>query len=284
LSNFLLGGSAVLEGVMIFSPYCYAVACRKGEEVVIYKESFPTISPLPQSNFFSRLPFIRGVFAFFISLAMSLRAYLISNKLSSSEDVQKVSIDKPFLLKAFLNLILAFVLFLLLPDLISRLFRSSLILASLFETIVRILFLIFYILLFSLFPSGKRLLQYHGAEHKVINGFEDGAELTPEALQSYPTIHIRCGTTLFALVLLLLFFLYLPFEGLAFPFSLLSKTLLFPLALPIAFELIFLAMQDERFRFLLIPGLLLQRITTKQPDNEQLEVAIAALKEVVGIA
>jgi uncharacterized protein YqhQ len=284
LSNFLLGGSAVLEGVMIFSPYCYAVACRKGEEVVIYKESFPTISPLPQSNFFSRLPFIRGIFAFFISLAMSLRAYLISNKLSSSEDVQKVSIDKPFLLKAFLNLILAFVLFLLLPDLISRLFRSSLILASLFETIVRILFLIFYILLFSLFPSGKRLLQYHGAEHKVINGFEDGAELTPEGLQSYPTIHIRCGTTLFALVLLLLFFLYLPFEGLAFPLSLLCKTLLFPLALPIAFELIFLAMQDERFRFLLIPGLLLQRITTKQPDNEQLEVAIAALKEVVGIA
>jgi uncharacterized protein YqhQ len=284
LSNFLLGGSAVLEGVMIFSPYCYAVACRKGEEVVIYKESFPTISPLPQSNFLSRLPFIRGIFAFFISLAMSLRAYLISNKLSSSKDVQKVSIDKPFLLKAFLNLILAFVLFLLLPDLISRLFRSSLILASLFETIVRILFLIFYILLFSLFPSGKRLLQYHGAEHKVINGFEDGAELTPEGLQSYPTIHIRCGTTLFALVLLLLFFLYLPFEGLAFPLSLLCKTLLFPLALPIAFELIFLAMQDERFRFLLIPGLLLQRITTKQPDNEQLEVAIAALKEVVGIA
>jgi uncharacterized protein YqhQ len=284
LSNFLLGGSAVLEGVMIFSPYCYAVACRKGEEVVIYKESFPNISPLPQSNFFSRLPFIRGVFAFFISLAMSIRAYLISNKLSSSEDVQKVSIDKPFLLKAFLNLILAFVLFLLLPDLVSRLFRSSLILASLFETIVRILFLIFFILLFSLFPSGKRLLQYHGAEHKVINGFEDGAELTPEALQSYPTIHIRCGTTLFALVLLLLFFLYLPFEGLAFPLSLLCKTLLFPLALPIAFELIFLAMQDERFRFLLIPGLLLQRITTKQPDNEQLEVAIAALKEVVGIA
>jgi len=269
---------------MIFSPYCYAVACRKGEEVVIYKESFPTISPLPQSNFLSRLPFIRGIFAFFISLAMSLRAYLISNKLSSSKDVQKVSIDKPFLLKAFLNLILAFVLFLLLPDLISRLFRSSLILASLFETIVRILFLIFYILLFSLFPSGKRLLQYHGAEHKVINGFEDGAELTPEGLQSYPTIHIRCGTTLFALVLLLLFFLYLPFEGLAFPLSLLCKTLLFPLALPIAFELIFLAMQDERFRFLLIPGLLLQRITTKQPDNEQLEVAIAALKEVVGIA
>ena len=269
---------------MIFSPYCYAVACRKGEEVVIYKESFPNISSLPQSNFFSRLPFIRGVFAFFISLAMSLRAYLISNKLSSSEDVQKVSIDKPFLLKAFLNLILAFVLFLLLPDLISRLFRFSLLLASLFETIVRILFLIFYILLFSLFPSGKRLLQYHGAEHKVINGFEDGAELTPEALQSYPTIHIRCGTTLFALVLLLLFFLYLPFEGLAFPLSLLCKTLLFPLALPIAFELIFLSMQDERFRFLLIPGLLLQRITTKQPDNEQLEVAIAALKEVVGIA
>ena len=269
---------------MIFSPYCYAVACRKGEEVVIYKESFPNISPLPQSNFLSRLPFIRGIFAFFISLAMSLRAYLISNKLSSAEDVQKVSIDKGFLLRVVLNLFLAFALILLLPDLISRLFSSSLLLASLSETIFRISFLILYILLFSLFPSGKHILQYHGAEHKVINGFEDGAELTPEGLQSYPTIHIRCGTTLFALVLLLLFFLYLPFEGLAFPLSLLCKTLLFPLALPIAFEFIYLALRDERFYFFFIPGLLLQRITTKQPNKEQIEVAIAALREVVGIA
>jgi uncharacterized protein YqhQ len=269
---------------MIFSPYCYAVACRKGEEVVIYKESFPNISPLPQSNFISRLPFLRGIFAFFISLAMSLRAYLISNKLSSAEDVQKVSIDKGFLLRVVLNLFLAFVLFLLLPDLISRLFSSSLLLASLSETIIRISFLILYILLFSLFPSGKRLLQYHGAEHKVINGFEDGAELTPEGLQSYPTIHIRCGTTLFALVLLLLFFLYLPLQGLALPLSLLCKTLIFPFALPIAFEFIYLALRDERFYFFFIPGLLLQKITTKQPNKEQLEVAIAALKEVVGIA
>lgn len=269
---------------MIFSPYCYAVACRKGEEVVVYKESFPSLSPLPQINFLSRLPFLRGILAFFISLAMSLRAYSISKKLSSSEDVQNVSIDKGSLLKLFLNLVLVFAFLLLLPDLISRFFRSSFLLASLFETAVRILFLILYILLFSLFHSGKRLLQYHGAEHKVINGFEDGAELTPEGLQSYPTIHMRCGTTLFALVLLLLFFLYLPLQGLAFPLSLFCKTLFFPFALPIAFELIYLALRDERFYFLLVPGLLLQRITTKQPDKEQIEVAIAALKEVVGIA
>ena len=269
---------------MIFSPFCYAVACRKGEDVVVYKESFPSISPLSQSNFLSRFPFLRGILAFFISVIMSLRAYLISNKLTSSEDAPKVSVDKGFLLKVLLNLFSAFLLLILLPELVSLLFLPSLLLASLWETLARILFLILYILAFSLFPSGKLLLQYHGAEHKVINGFEDGAELTPEGLQSYPTIHIRCGTTIFALALLLLFFLYLPLQGLAFPLSLFCKTLLFPLALPIAFELIYFALTDERFYFLLIPGLLLQRITTKQPNKEQLEVAIAALKEVVGIA
>jgi uncharacterized protein YqhQ len=215
---------------------------------------------------------------------MSLRAYLISNKLTSSDDVQRVSIDKGFLVKILLNSFLAFTLLLLLPDLVSRIFSPSLFFASLSETIARILSLILYIFVFSLFPSGKRLLQYHGAEHKVINGFEDGAELTPDELQSYPTIHIRCGTTLFALVLLLLFFLYLPLQDLALPLSLFCKALLLPFALLIAFEFIYLALRDERFYFLLIPGLLLQRITTKQPNKEQLEVAIAALKEVVGIA
>lgn len=265
-----------MDGVMIFSPYRYAIACRKGEDIVVYKESFIPNSFLSHRFLLSRLPFLRGILAFLLSLSMSLRAYFISAKLAS---------ERGLIGKIFLNFLLAFLLLLLLPDLLSRsFFPNHFLLGSIFEALLRIVLLISFLLIFSLSPSGKRLLQYHGAEHKTINGFEDEAELTPEGLQSYPTIHIRCGTILFALALLLLFFLYLPFQNLVLPLRLFCKTLLFPLSLPIAFELVYLALRDERFHFLLVPGIFLQLITTKQPTREQLEVAIAALKEVVGIA
>lgn len=118
----------------------------------------------------------------------------------------------------------------------------------------------------------------------MINAYEEGAEMIPEEVEDYPRFHSRCGTTLFALVLLLLFLFYLPLQDFPILPRLTFKTLVLPFTLPVAFELVYLAWRDRRFSFLLLPGLWLQRITTKSPDREQLEVAITALREVVPIA
>ncbi len=270
----------------MFSPFGYAVACRRGEDVVVYKEAFGTAQALPQMGPISRFPFLRGIFAFVLSLGISLRAYFIANRLSSGEEESSEPLcDRNLLLKIVPNLLLGFVILVLLPDFLSHLLLPySLVLMTLSETLLRIFLLILYVLVLSLFPAGERLLQYHGAEHKAINAFEKGAEMVPEEVDGYPQLHTRCGTTLFALILLLLFFLYLPFQYLPFFTRILLKTLILPFALPIAFELVYLAWRDERFSFFLAPGLLLQRITTKSPHKRQLEVAITALKEVVLIA
>jgi len=269
----------------MFSPFGYAIACRRGEDVLVYKQSFEAQQSPAKMGILSRIPFLRGVLAFILSLGMSLRAYVIANKLSSGEkDISQPPFDRGLFFKILLNSLFGFILLILLPDLLVHPLSHSLWGTSLLETVLRIALLAIYILTLSLFPSGKRLLQYHGAEHETVNAFESGAELIPEEIENYSRFHLRCGTTLFALVLLLLFFLYLPLQHLSFLLRIILKTLIFPFALPIAFELVYLALGDRRFSFLLTPGLWLQRITTKSPDREQLEVAIIALKEAIGIA
>lgn len=287
MSNFLLGGSAIWDGVMMFSPYGYAIACRKGEDVVVYKEVFQVNDIPSQSGLLSRIPFLRGIFAFILSLGLSIRAHIIANKISTvGYDSNRVdsSFDRTLLIKLIANVFLSFVVFLLIPDLLSRILFSSIVLMSLAEVILRIVLLIIYISVLSWFPAGKRLLQYHGAEHKTINAFEKGALMVPEEVGIYPRFHSRCGTTLFALVLLLLFFVYLPLQAFPFPTRILLKFMVLPFILPIAFELVYLGLRYKRFSVLLVPGLLLQLITTKSPSKEQIEVAITALKEVAPFA
>lgn len=273
------------EGVMIFSPFGYAIACRKGKDILVYKESFGARAAPPQMGILSRFPFLRGIFVFIFSLGMSIRAYIITHKLSSGEEgTSKTSFARDLFLQILLNLFLGFIILILLPDLLVRSLSPSFLLMSSVETMLRIAFFLLYVVVLSFFPFGKQLLQYHGAEHKTINAFESGAELVPEEVENYPRFHSRCGTTLFALVLLLLFFFYLPLQYLPFSPRVLLKILRLPLAFPIAFELVYLALGDKRFSFFLLPGLWLQRVTTKSPSREQLEVAIIALKEVVPIA
>lgn len=273
------------EGVMMFSPYGYAIACQRGEDVVVYKESFETPHPNQQMGVIARFPFLRGIFAFILSLGISLRAYIIANKLSSGEeDVSETFFDRDLVIKIILNSLLGFIVFLLIPDILSRLFFKSMLIISLGETFLRIALLIVYVLVLSLFPSGRRLLQYHGAEHKTINAFEEGVEMVPEEVEIYPRFHPRCGTTLFALVLLLLFFVYLPLQNFPLLTRILLKTLLLPICFPIAFEIVLLALKDKRFSLFLVPGIWLQIITTKSPSRDQLKVAITALKEVMFVA
>lgn len=266
---------------MMFSPYGYAIACKREGDILVYHESFANNQPSFQMGLLSRIPFLRGIVAFLSSLGISLRAYLISHKLSKGEDSSFRDFDQWLFLQLLLNSFLAVLLLVILPDIFAHLIASNFLFISFWETLLRIFLLIVFLYVFSLFPSGKRLLQYHGAEHKTINAFEAGAELVPEEVEIYPTLHTRCGTTLFALVLLILFILYLPFQNTDFITRILTKIVVFPFSLPIAFELIYLAWQDKRFSFLITPGLLLQKITTREPGKEQIEVAIIALQEVV---
>lgn len=278
-NKFVIGGSAVIEGVMMISPLGYAIACRKGEDIILYKEAF---SPghLPKGKLL-HLPLVRGILSLFSSLHLSIKALMISYNVFSKGQIYEEKDWKLPTAKITSNFLLGFFLFLVLPDLLSRyFFSSSFLLGNFVELTLRILFLLLYILFVSLTKEGRRLLQYHGAEHKVVNAYEDGAELSPEGVAGYSRLHPRCGSTLVAFLLLFSFLFFMPSQNLPLLPRLLTKLFLLPLSLSLAFEIILFTYSKPRFAFLLAPGLWFQRLTTREPTLDQLEVAIVALKEV----
>ncbi len=277
-NKFVIGGSAVIEGVMMISPLGYVIACRKGEDIILYKELF---SPghLPKWRLL-RFPLVRGILSLFSSLYLSIKALMISYNLFSEGQIYKEKDWKLPTAKILSNFLLGFLFFLVLPDLLSRGFFSSFLWGNFMELILRTLSLLLYILFVSLTKEGKHLLQYHGAEHKVVNAYEHGAELLPEGVAGYSRLHPRCGSTLVAFLLLFSFLLFMPSQNLALLPRLLAKLFLLPLSLSLAFEIILLTYSKPRFAFLLAPGLWFQRLTTREPTPDQLEVAIAAIKEV----
>jgi uncharacterized protein YqhQ len=283
-----IGGQAVLEGVMMRGPRNWAVAVRKpdGEIAQVAR----TIDPLMARHAVLRLPVVRGVVALGESLAIGFRALSVSANYAAAEeaegDEEPAEIGRWALFFSFAVAIgFALMLFKVGPALLASLLPiESGGWFVIVEGLIRVTVFVTYLTLLSFIPSLRRVFQYHAAEHKAINAYEAGEELTPEVVQRHSLIHPRCGTAFLLWVMVLGVFVFALFGRLPWYWLIVSRILLLPLIAGIAYELIRFAGKHTDNRVLmtlLAPGLWLQRLTTREPVLDQLEVSIRALKEVL---
>jgi uncharacterized protein YqhQ len=289
-----VGGQAVLEGVMMRGPGNWAVAVRtpSGE---IAQVSRPIESKMAKHRVL-RLPVIRGVMALGESLAIGFRALAISANYAAQEENpaedgksgEEVSteLSRGALIFAFAIAIgFAVMLFKVTPGLITSLLPiDSTGWFVIVEGLIRVTIFVAYLSLISLLPDLRRVFQYHAAEHKAINAYEAGEELTPETVQRYSLIHPRCGTAFLLWVMVIAIFVFAFFGRPVWYWLIAERILLLPVIAGLAYELIRFAgkHQDNRVLMtLLAPGKWLQRMTTREPTLDQLEVSIRALREVL---
>jgi uncharacterized protein YqhQ len=283
-----IGGQAVLEGVMMRSPSTWAVAVRRNDGGIaeVVKD---ISSPMARRRIW-RLPVIRGVVALGESLAIGFRALAISANYAAQEEGDdgevRTEITRGQILFSFAIAIgFALMLFKVGPALLTSWLpvddTGSFVVV---EGLIRVAVFIAYIALISLLPDLRRVFQYHGAEHKAINALEAGAELEPERVQKFSLIHPRCGTAFLLWVMVIGIFVFAFVGRPVWYWLIASRILLLPVIAGLAYELIRFAgkHQDNRVLMtLLAPGLWLQRLTTREPTLDQLEVSIRALQSVL---
>lgn len=291
-----IGGQAVLEGVMMKNKDKYAVAVRKPDgEIDVTVEEYKGIGG---DNKFAQLPFIRGVFSFIDSLVLGMKVTMHSASFYEEEEEQpskaeqrlsKILGDKADdIMMGFtvvLSVIIAVALFMLLPffisDFLGKFIRNASIIAMI-EGVVRILIFVGYILAISLMKDIKRLFMYHGAEHKCINCIEKGRPLTVKDVKRCSRQHKRCGTSflLFVVLVSVIVFFFIRVDNMAL--KLLLRLALVPVIAGISYELIRLAGRSDNaiINLLSKPGMWMQKLTTKEPDDDMIEVAIASVEAV----
>jgi uncharacterized protein YqhQ len=285
-----VGGQAVLEGVMMRGPRNWAVAVRKpdGEIAQVAR----SIDPLMARHWTLRLPVVRGVVALGESLAIGFRALSVSANYAAQEeeqgDEEPAEIGRWALAFAFLVAIgFALMIFKVGPALLADLLPiSSGGWFVIVEGVIRVTVFVLYLTVLSFIPSLRRVFQYHAAEHKAINANEAGEELTPENAQRHSLIHPRCGTAFLLWVMVVSVFVYALLGRPPWYWLITSRIVLLPVIAGIAYELIRYAGKHADNRILmtlLAPGLWLQRLTTREPTLDQLEVSIKALKEVLDL-
>ena len=290
-----VGGQAVLEGVMMRGPGNWAVAVRTPSGTIEHVSR--PIDSAQARHWVYRLPVIRGVMALGESLAIGFRALAISANYAAQEeraegdDSEAAPVDTELsrgaLIFAFAVTIgFAILLFKVTPVVITDLLPiKSTAYFVLVEGAIRVSIFVAYLTLISLLPDLRRVFQYHAAEHKAINAYEAGEELRPEIVQRYSLIHPRCGTAFLLWVMVLAVFVFAFFGRPHWYWLIAERILLLPLIAGLAYELIRFAgkHQNRVVMTILAPGLWLQRLTTREPSLDQLEVSIRALREVLAL-
>jgi uncharacterized protein YqhQ len=283
-----IGGQAVLEGVMMRGPGHWALAVRKPDGEIA--EINRPISSLMARHWVYRLPVIRGVIALGESLAIGFRALAISaNYAAQQEDEEgdvSTELSRGQLIFAFaIAIVFALLLFKVTPALLtSWLPIDTTGVFVIVEGLIRVTLFVVYLAVISLLPDLRRVFQYHAAEHKAINAYEAGEELQPERVQRFSLIHPRCGTAFLLWVMVIAIFVFAFFGRPVWYWLIASRILLLPLIAGLAYELIRFAGKHTGNRVLmtlLAPGLWLQRLTTREPSLDQIEVSIRALKDVL---
>jgi uncharacterized protein YqhQ len=283
-----IGGQAVLEGVMMRTPSNWSLAVRKPDGDIA-EVAFPITSPMARHRLF-RLPVIRGVIALGESLAIGFRALAISANYAAQEEGEdgevSTELSRGALIFAFAIAIgFAIALFKVTPALItSWLPIETTGWFVVVEGVIRVTLFMAYLVVISLLPDLRRVFQYHGAEHKAINALEAGEELTPQNVQRFSLIHPRCGTAFLLYVMVIAIFVFAFVGQPDWYWLIASRILLLPVIAGIAYEVIRFAGKHSGNRALmtlLAPGLWLQRLTTREPTLDQLEVSIRALTDVL---
>lgn len=294
-----IGGQAVLEGIMMRNGDKYSVAVRKPDKTIELKvEEYKGIT---KGKKIIGLPFIRGIFNFIDSMVLGIKTLSYSAEFyEEEEEIQESKVDKAldrvFKEKAedvimgvtiFISILIALGLFVVLPSIISDYLKNQfniipVTVLSIIEGVIRIVIFIVYILLISMMEDIKRTFMYHGAEHKCINCIENGLELNVENVMKSSRYHKRCGTSFIFMVMFIsiIFFIFIKVSNPVL--KIVVRLLLIPVIAGISYEFIKLAGRSESkiVDILSKPGMLLQKITTSEPDESMVEVAIKAVSAV----
>ena len=305
-----IGGQAVMEGVMMKNQEKYAVAVRKPDQEIVVETS--TYEGLIKNKKIRNMPILRGVFSFIESLVLGMKTLTFSASFFEEEEDEKsgsrkaekrAGAKKPAPTEeeqkkkekrqenalmggtVAISIVLAGAIFMVLPYYISVFFQrfiTSQTLLALLEGVIRLTIFIGYVAAISLMPDIKRVYMYHGAEHKCINCIEQGMDLTVENVRKSSRLHKRCGTSFLLIVMLIsiVFFLFIRVDNRIL--QLLLRLVSIPVIAGVSYEFIRLAGRSDHMLVNLFskPGLLLQRITTREPDDSMIEVGIASVEAV----
>ncbi len=317
MAKFYYGGQAVMEGVMMRGRTSAAVAIRRPEnDIYVYEE---TLNPRLYQNKFFRLPFLRGMLLLWDMLVLGTRLMTLSANIASGAVDPTISTDPPtaqntdppidpyasqgipqsqeenplqiggaaLIIPLLISLTFAVAIFFVAPLLLTSLLHRQVgdgLLNLLVEGLIRLALLVGYLYLIGRVPDIQRVFGYHGAEHKTINAMEQGDPLDVAHVRRASRVHIRCGTGFLLLVMVVSIFIFALVGSPALPIKILSRIILVPVVAGVAYELMRLGAANYRFhvvRWLLAPGLALQGLTTREPDDSMIECAIASLQRVL---
>src|SRR3989337_1689685 len=252
------GGQALIEGVMIRGPHNVAVACRRPDgELAVRREAVGGV----HTGALRRIPFLRGAIVLWETLALGMRALLFSSNVAMGEEEKEISRMS-----------------------VVGMGLTALALVVIIEGLTRLAILLAYVGFIGLIPDIKRVYAYHGAEHKCIHALEAGDPLAPPSVQRHPTAHVRCGTSFLLMVVVVSVVVFAALGSPELWLRVVSRIALIPLIASIAYEIIRLGGRfyaNPLARALMWPNLALQTLTTRQPDDAQVEVALRALREVM---
>ncbi len=291
-----LGGQAVIEGVMMKGPKRYSIAVRRPDHKIEVK--LEKYQPASEKHAICKAPFIRGIVNFAESLAVGMKTLSYSSSFYEEDEVETKAdkvIKNVFKEKAesvimgltlLVSVVLAVALFMMLPAVIAEFIGKwveNRIVLSLIEGVIRLLIFILYVLLISQMEDIKRVFMYHGAEHKTINCYEAGEELTPENVARYSRYHKRCGTSFLFIVMVVSIFVFMFINAEQMWLRFLLRLLLIPVVAGISYEFIRFAGRTDNalMNVLSKPGMWIQQLTTKNPNEEMIQVAIISVEAVL---
>ena len=281
--RFYYGGQAVIEGVMMRGKRTMVTAVRRPSGGLALD-----IQPLSTiyTGWMRRTPLLRGVIVLIEAMILGIKSLLYSANVSLEEEEEEISGGMVWALVA-VSLALAVALFFIAPLFLTKLLDSyitSSLVFHLIEGFIRLSIFIVYLRLVTLMPDIKRVFAYHGAEHMTVNAYEAGVPLEIEAVKKYSTAHVRCGTSFLFAVLIIAIIVFALVGRPSIWLMILSRIILIPVIAALGYEFIYFGANHVKngfVRAILAPGLLLQKLTTREPDDSQLDVAVSALRKVV---
>lgn len=285
MSELHIGGQAVIEGVMMRGKTNWVIAVRRpNKEIVVEERKINSLGKrYPILNKF----ILRGIVAFIEALSLGFQAINFSAKEAMEEEFEEELGLKEMIFVFGMAAVLTIGLFFVAPAYLTGLldkYISNTIIYNIIEGLIRITIFVCYLFIISRLKDISRVFEYHGAEHKVIHAYESGEELTAESAAKYSTLHVRCGTAFVLIVMVVLIVVFAFFGRPSLLIRIASRLIVIPLVAGFSYEIIKFSSKYENSYFIKIitwPGLMLQKLTTREPSKEQLEVAISSVKRLL---
>ena len=272
----------MIEGVMMKSDNAYSIAVRKPDGKIVTKKK--RFRSLCQKYKILSIPFVRGVIQLAEMLVIGMKALIWSADVAEEKESEKLN-KKEVGFTILIAILLTIGIFIVLPYYATKIFVSKHgVFFNIIDGIIRVIVFFAYLIIIGLFKDMRRVFQYHGAEHMAVGCYEAKKPLTPKNCRKYSRLHPRCGTSFLLYVIVISIIAFSIIKTDLWYVNLGIRILFIPLIVGVSYEILKLASKFEHnifFRILILPGLWTQKITTKKPDNKQLEVAIAALKKVL---